>query len=137
MTNFIISELRIQKNQFQIGSFMYWKVRKFLWRIKAFYHLDDLTVIACASCARSREFESQRPAKSYTGLQTVRHRFNIYASCCVALALWCADGYWAPQSRYTLRRNTARNNERSGFGLVFDRTSNWSYLLFLLQQVCY
>jgi len=27
-------------------------------------------------------------AKSYTALQTVRHRFNIYASSCVALALW-------------------------------------------------
>jgi len=29
---------------------------------------------------RGREFESQRPAKSYTVLQTVRQRFNIYAS---------------------------------------------------------
>jgi len=27
------------------------------------------------------------PAKSYTALQTDRHRFNIYASNCVALAL--------------------------------------------------
>jgi len=34
-----------------------------------------------------QEFESQRSAKSYTALQTVRHRFNIYASSCVALAL--------------------------------------------------
>jgi len=25
-------------------------------------------------------------------LQTVRHRFNIYASSCVALALWHGDG---------------------------------------------
>jgi len=31
-------------------------------------------------------------------LQTVRHRFNINASSCVAMA---------PQTRYTLRRNTA------------------------------
>jgi len=29
----------------------------------------------------------QRPAKYYTALQTVRHRFNINASSCVALAL--------------------------------------------------
>jgi len=27
------------------------------------------------------------PAKSYTALQTVRHRFNIYAGSCVTLAL--------------------------------------------------
>jgi len=32
--------------------------------------LSDLT-----SCAGGREFESQRPAKSYTALQAVRHRF--------------------------------------------------------------
>jgi len=30
-------------------------------------------------CAGGREFESQRPTKSYIALQTVRHRFNIYA----------------------------------------------------------
>jgi len=30
---------------------------------------------------------SQRPAKSYTVLQTVRHRYNIYAGSCVVLAL--------------------------------------------------
>jgi len=45
------------------------------------------------SYAGSREFVSQRPAKSYTALQTVRHRFNIYRSSCVALALWCRDGH--------------------------------------------
>jgi len=28
------------------------------------------------------------PTKSYTSLQTVRHRFNIYVSSCVDLALW-------------------------------------------------
>jgi len=28
-----------------------------------------------------------RPTKSYTALQTVRHRFNIYAGSCFALAL--------------------------------------------------
>jgi len=39
----------------------------------------QLTVNVRASCAGGREFESQRPAKSYTVLQTVRHRFNIYA----------------------------------------------------------
>jgi len=36
-----------------------------------------LTVNARASCAGGREFKSQRPAKSYTALQTVRYRFNI------------------------------------------------------------
>jgi len=45
-----------------------------------------------ASCAGGREFESQRPAKSDAALQTIRHRFNIYASSCVALALWRGDG---------------------------------------------
>jgi len=34
-----------------------------------------------------QEFESQRPAKSYTVLQTVCHRFNIYAGSCIALEL--------------------------------------------------
>jgi len=34
-----------------------------------------------------------RPAKSYTALQTVRHHFNIYASGCVAIALWCGVGH--------------------------------------------
>jgi len=46
-----------------------------------------------ASCARGREFVFQRPAKSYIALQTIRHGFNIYASSCVALALWCGDGH--------------------------------------------
>jgi len=38
---------------------------------------------------RVREVWSSNPgpAKSYTALQTVRHRFNIYASNCVAVAL--------------------------------------------------
>jgi len=40
-------------------------------------------------------------------LHTVRHRFNIYSSSCVDLALWCAN--WVPPTRYTLRRNTASN----------------------------
>jgi len=45
------------------------------------------TVDARVSCARGREFEYQRPAKSYTAFQTVCHRFCIYAIGCVALAL--------------------------------------------------
>jgi len=45
------------------------------------------SVNARASWAESRELESQRPTKSYTALQTVRHRFNIYAGSCAALAL--------------------------------------------------
>jgi len=43
--------------------------------------------IARAACAEGRELVSQRLAKSYTALQAVRHRFNIYAGSCVALAL--------------------------------------------------
>jgi len=35
-------------------------------------------------------------------LQTVCHRFNIYAGSCVALVLWLG-----PPTRYTLRCNTA------------------------------
>jgi len=62
-------------------------------------------------------YESQRPAKSYTALQTVRHRFNIYAGSCVALA---------PQTRYTLRRNTASIMKSlvwfsKRYGSTFDR----------------
>jgi len=38
---------------------------------------------------RVREVDSSNPrlVKSFTALQTVRHRFNIYASSCVALTL--------------------------------------------------
>jgi len=46
-----------------------------------------------ASCAGGREFVSQRSAKSYTALQTVRHRFNIYVGSCVALALLRENGH--------------------------------------------
>jgi len=44
---------------------------------------------------RVREVWSSNPgpAKSYTALQTVRHCFNIYASNCVALALWRRVGH--------------------------------------------
>jgi len=38
-------------------------------------------------------------------LQTVRHRFNIYARSCVAFG--ATTRRWAPPTRYTLRRNTA------------------------------
>jgi len=44
-------------------------------------------VDARASCTGGQEFEFPGPAKSYTALQTVRHRFNIYASSGVAFAL--------------------------------------------------
>jgi len=45
------------------------------------------------SCAEGQEFESQRPAKSYTALQTVHHCLSIYAGSCVTLALWRGDGH--------------------------------------------
>jgi len=47
------------------------------------YRLDGQTVKARASCVRG--FKS--PAKSYTALQTVCHRFIIYAGSYVALTL--------------------------------------------------
>jgi len=45
------------------------------------------------SLARVQEVSNSNPglAKSYTALQTVHQRFNIYASSCVALALWLTD----------------------------------------------
>jgi len=61
---------------------------------------------ACASWAGGREFEFQRPAKSYTALQTVRHRFNIYAGSFVALTLWRRDGHRKFVKRLGLGRNT-------------------------------
>jgi len=53
------------------------------------------TANARASCAGGPEFES-RPTKSYTALQTVRHRFNIYASSCCLAAM---TRRWAPLRR--------------------------------------
>jgi len=48
-----------------------------------------MMVNARALCAGGRDFESQNPAKSYTALQTVCHRFNIYAG--IALFPWRYD----------------------------------------------
>jgi len=56
------------------------------------------------SCAGGREFVSQRPAKSYTALQTVRHRFNINAGSCVALAMWRGDGHRQIVTRFGVIR---------------------------------
>jgi len=53
----------------------------------------DSEVTFTVSCAGCREFESQRPAKYNTTLQTARHRFNIYANNSVTLALWRGDGH--------------------------------------------
>jgi len=36
-------------------------------------------------------------------LQTVRHRFNIYASSCVALALWRVDGHRQLVTRFGVK----------------------------------
>jgi len=56
--------------------------------IYSFLNFDyGRTVNARASCAGDREFEAQRPAKSYTALQTVHHRFNVYASA-VMTRIW-------------------------------------------------
>jgi len=45
-------------------------------------------------------------------LRPFRHRFNIYAGSCVVLA---HDAVMAPQTRYTLRRNTASIMKGLGF----------------------
>jgi len=56
------------------------------------------------SSAGDREFVSQRPAKSYTALQTVRHRFNICAGSCVAFALWRENGHRQLVTRFGVIR---------------------------------
>jgi len=45
--------------------------------------------------------------KSYTALQTVRHRFNIYAGSCVALALWHGDGHCQLVTRFGVIRRVS------------------------------
>jgi len=60
-----------------------YEVRKL---VHLFNRLDGRTGNAHAWCAGGMELNLE-PTKSYTALQTVRHRFNIYASSCVALAL--------------------------------------------------
>jgi len=72
----------------------------------------------------SRVSESQRPAKSYTALQAVRHRFNIYAGSCFALALlWHGDGHSKLVTRFgviwqilkgLVMEYFARNNQGRG-----------------------
>jgi len=44
------------------------------------------------------------PAKSYTALQTIRYRFNIYVSSCVALALQRGDGHRKLVTRFSVIR---------------------------------
>jgi len=111
ITYFRINRLRLQNT-------LNCKWYTVLWSLISVRDLDCRTVNARASYAAGRELESQRPAKSYIALQTVRHRFNIYASSCVALALCCLGAMtrrWALPTRYTLRRNT----ESIMKGLVF------------------
>jgi len=43
-----------------------------------------------ASYEGGLEFKSQT-GQIYTALQTIRHRFNVYESSCVALVLWRGD----------------------------------------------
>jgi len=51
---------------------------------------------------------SVQMAEYDSALQTVYSSLSIYTSSCVALALCCGDGHWAPQTRYMLRRNEQR-----------------------------
>jgi len=55
---------------------------------------------------RMRKFWSSNhgPAKSYTALQTIRHRFNIYSSTCFALALWRGDEHRKLVTRFGVIR---------------------------------
>jgi len=60
------------------------------------YSRHHLTIELCIVSAGQIVVEilhsvSKKSAKSCTALQTVRHRFNIYAGTCVALALWRWD----------------------------------------------
>jgi len=55
------------------------------------------------------------PAETYTPLQPVLHRFNIYASSCVALVLSCRGD--KPRELVTRFGIIQRENEE--FGLVF------------------
>jgi len=56
------------------------------------------------------------PAKSYTALQTYRHRFNVYARNCVALALCRGDGY----RKLVTRASASYNEYNERFGLFFQ-----------------
>jgi len=53
---------------------------------------------------------------AYTTLQTVRHRFNIYAGSCVALALWRGVGHRKLVTRFGVIR---RVKWKVWFGFVF------------------
>jgi len=57
-------------------------------RVQYFKSPDVRTVNARASCVGGREFESQA-GQTHTALQTVSHRFIIYASSCFASAIIC------------------------------------------------
>jgi len=64
------------------------------------------TFNARASCAGGREFVSQRPTKSNTALQTVRHRFTTSTQ--VAVLPW----------RYGAEMGTANSLVVTHFGVI-------------------
>jgi len=72
------------------------------------------TVNACSSCAKGLE-SNFGPAKSYTSLQMVRHRFNIYAW--IAVLPWCYDVEMGTANLLYARRITA--SIMKGLVLVF------------------
>jgi len=56
--------------------------------------------------------------KSYTALQTVRHRFYIYASSCVALALMTR--IWGTANSLHASALYGEYNERFSFDILFE-----------------
>jgi len=62
-----------------------WRKEQKVWQSQKIIKIESIN--ARVLCLGGREFTSQRPARSYAALQTVRHRFNIYAGTSVALAL--------------------------------------------------
>jgi len=67
-------------------------------------HCASLQIIELQYLLLQPEVDSSnpRPIRSCTALQTVYHRFNIYASSCVALALWRRDGHRKGQQQNQL-----------------------------------
>jgi len=74
----------------------------------SFYQAETLMCLGLglttATCAKGQEFESQRQAKSYTAQQRLA---TASTSTQVAVLPWSMSRRWTPQTRYTLRRNTA------------------------------
>jgi len=76
------------------------------------WHLVEKIGDICAAVPCVRQVESQTDQISCTTLQTVNHRFNVYASSCVALVLCRGDGHCKLVTRFGVIREC---NKRFGF----------------------